>query len=259
MVERRGKAAEHDRARPASDPVSGGLSEQDFRRLARYIESELGIRMPETKRVMLEARLQKRVRKLGFPGFEGYVDYVFSRDGREAELINMIDAVTTNKTDFFREADHFDFLIDTILPETARAQGGSPLRPLKVWSAGCSTGEEPYTLAMVLEEHRSVVPDFRYQILATDLSSQVLDQAVSAVYDESKAETVPLSFKKKYMLRSKDHDKALVRMKPEIRSRVRFARLNFMDEHYGVETDFDVIFCRNVIIYFERPVQERIL
>jgi chemotaxis protein methyltransferase CheR len=241
--------------------VSGtsGLSSADFQKLARYIESELGIRMPDSKKVMLESRLQKRLRKFGFSSFAQYVEYVFSPEGRDTELINMIDAVTTNKTDFFREADHFDFLIERILPEAERRFGAGTARPFSIWSAGCSTGEEPYSLAMVLEEYRRAMPRFQYRIFASDLSSQVLEKGIQAVYEESRAEAVPTSFKKRYMLRSRDHVQALVRMKPEVRARVHFARINFMDERYAVDSEFDVIFCRNVIIYFERKVQERIL
>jgi len=240
-------------------PGTAVLSDSDFRKLAQYIESELGIRMPETKRVMLESRLQKRLRRFNLPSFKAYVEYVFSPEGRETELINMIDAVTTNKTDFFREPDHFDFLIERIVPDVERRFGAGLSRPFLAWSAGCSTGEEPYTLAMVLEEHRQSAPRFQYRIFASDLSTQVLEKAVEAVYDESKAEVVPMSYKKRYMLRSRDRGRSLVRMKPEIRAKVKFARINFMDERYDADGEFDVIFCRNVIIYFERKVQEAIL
>jgi chemotaxis protein methyltransferase CheR len=236
-----------------------GISDADFERLARFIEGELGIRMPDTKKIMLESRLQKRMRSFGFGSYAEYVDYVFSDGGRETELINMIDAVTTNKTDFFREAEHFDYLVGKILPRAEARDGAGISRPFSVWSAGCSTGEEPYTIAMVLEERRETDRRFSYRIFASDLSTKVLQKAAEAVYEEEKAAVVPMSFKKKYMLRSKDKVKSLVRMKPEIRSRVSFARINFMDDSYPVEGPFDVIFCRNVIIYFERRTQEAIL
>ncbi len=235
-------------------PGAATLGDADFRRLARYIEGELGIRMPDSKRVMLESRLQKRLRHFGMVSFEEYVDFVFSDKGRESELINMIDAVTTNKTDFFREADHFDYLLERILPEAA-SRGWS----MSFWSAGCSTGEEPYTLAMVLEEFRAANPRFSYRILASDLSTQVLEKAKAAVYDEEKAAPIPMSYKKKYLLRSKDPSAALVRIKPELRAKVSFMRINFMDDRYPIDEVFDVVFCRNVIIYFERKVQEEIL
>jgi chemotaxis protein methyltransferase CheR len=208
---------------------------------------------------MLESRLQKRLRRFGFDNYKQYVDFVFSDEGRESELINMIDAVTTNKTDFFREAEHFDYLVGKIVPAAEGRDGAGIARPFTVWSAGCSTGEEPYTIAMVLEERRALDPRFSYRIFASDLSTQVLDKAKEAVYEDSKVAVVPMSFKKKYMLRSKDKDKGLVRIKPELRARISFARINFMDDSYPVSETFDVVFCRNVIIYFERPIQEAIL
>ncbi len=241
---------------------SGGtptLSDADFHKLAAFIEGELGIRMPDTKRIMLESRLQKRLRHFGLASFSDYLKLVFSDSGRETELINMIDAVTTNKTDFFREADHFDYLIEHIVPEARRISGAGSSRPLEIWSAGCSTGEEPYTIAMVLAERRSADPGFSFRIFASDLSSQVLEKAQDAIYDEERAAIVPLSFKKKYMLRSKDRGQPRIRMKPEIRSFLSFARINFMEESYPLDRSFDVVFCRNVIIYFERKIQEMIL
>jgi chemotaxis protein methyltransferase CheR len=231
------------------------LSDADFHRLARFIEGELGIRMPDTKRIMLESRLQKRIRHFHMNNFREYVDFVFSEEGRSTELINMIDAVTTNKTDFFREADHFDFLLERILPDWCEQKSGV----MSFWSAGCSTGEEPYTLAMVLEEFKTTNRGFDYRIFASDLSSQVLEKAQAAIYDEEKAAPIPMSYKKKYLLRSKNKDASLIRIKPELRRRVSFARINFMDDRYPIEGMFDVAFCRNVIIYFERKTQEAIL
>lgn len=243
---------------PSSAPIPAApsLGPTDFRRLSQFIESELGIRMPETKRIMLESRLQKRLRHFGMRSFSEYVDFVFSEAGKSSELINMIDAVTTNKTDFFREADHFDYLFEAILPRLGEECVG---RQASFWSAGCSTGEEPYTLAMVLEEYREMNSRFAYRILASDISTQVLAKAEAAVYEATKADPVPMSFKKKYLLKSRDASAALVRVKPSLRSRVSFARINLMDDRYPIEGRFDVVFCRNVIIYFERRVQELIL
>lgn len=259
MDTRRDLSARGERSAVPVSTSPAVLTDEDFRRLSSFIESELGIRMPATKRVMLESRLQKRLRKFGFDSYKAYVDFVFSAEGRDSELINMIDAVTTNKTDFFREAEHFDYLVGKILPAAEAQDGAGIRRPFSIWSAGCSTGEEPYTIAMVLEERRALDPRFSFRIFASDLSTQVLDKAREAVYEASKAEVVPMSFKKKYMLRSKTQDRNLVRMKSEIRSRVSFDRINFMDDSYPVNEAFDVIFCRNVIIYFERAIQEAIL
>lgn len=233
-----------------------GLSDEEFRKLSAFIEAELGIRMPDTKRVMLESRLLKRLRHLGLPDFSSYIEFVFSEKGRSIELINMIDAVTTNKTDFFRESDHFDFLMENILPSLLAEASTVPRR---FWSAGCSTGEEPYTLAMVLEEFKERNPAFSWSIFASDLSTKVLDKAIEGVYTAEQAEPIPLFMKKKYLLRSKNRDEALVRIRPELRSRVNFARINFMDRSWPIEGLFDVVLCRNVIIYFDRNIQEGII
>jgi chemotaxis protein methyltransferase CheR len=237
-------------------PIAGsGISDIKFRKLASYIERELGIKMPETKKVMLESRLGKRLRVLQLQSFDAYIDRVFAGD--DSELVHMIDVVTTNKTDFFREPDHFDALGSKLLPAALEKNAGRNF--FTFWSAGCSTGEEPYTLAMVLEEFRLSHPSFDYRIVASDISTRALDAAVNAVYDLDRVLPVPPSYKKKYMLRSRDPGTQEVRIKKELRDKVEYLRLNFMDEIFPFEGTFDVIFCRNVIIYFDRATQERIL
>jgi len=233
-----------------------GLSDKAFKKLSEYIEAQLGIRMPAAKRIMLESRLQKRLRILGLPDYDAYLDYVFS-DRDDTELVQMIDAVTTNKTDFFREPDHFDILTQRLLPKAMADMGSG--KPFSFWSAGCATGEEPYTLAMVLEEFTLGHPGFSYRIVASDISTQALQKAVDAIYASERVEVVPLSMKKKYLLRSKDSKKDVVRFKQELREKIKFIRLNFMDESYPFDGVFDVVFCRNVIIYFDRATQEKML
>lgn len=231
------------------------LSAKDFSRLSELIHGECGIKMPPSKKTMLEARLQKRLRALSMSGFDQYGEYLFSTQGLATELPHLLDVVTTNTTDFFREPNHFELLSSSILPRwQARASG----RPLAVWSAGCSTGEEPYTLAMVLSEYQVKEPDFRFTILATDISTRVLEHAVRAVYAEEKLAKVPKILHRRYFLRSKDRGRRLVRVAPEIRGLVGFRRLNFMED-FGFREKMDIIFCRNVMIYFDRPTQERLL
>ncbi|WP_185242638.1 CheR family methyltransferase [Citrifermentans bremense] len=232
------------------------LSARDFGRLSRFIYDTCGIKMPEVKKTMLEARLQKRLRALGMHNFTDYCDFLFSSEGLEKELVQMLDMVTTNKTDFFREPDHFHYLSQTVLPDWVRRHPGATL---SIWSAGCSSGEEPYTLAMVLSEFALQNPGFDFRILATDISTRVLEKARNAIYQESQVEPVPFEYKKKYLLRSKDRSSGMVRIVPELREKVRFRRLNFMDEDFGMREQLDIIFCRNVIIYFDRPTQEKLL
>ncbi len=237
------------------------LNDKDFFRLQKIIEGEYGIKMPISKKDMLEARLRKRLKTLSLPNFARYCDYLFSEAGMKDELIHMLDMVTTNKTDFFRESEHFDFLVKSVLPGMITGEGIGVNKKLMIWSAGCSTGEEPYTIAMVLNEFRERVPGlkFQYLILATDLSSRVLDSAKRAVYHENKILPVPENAKKKYILKSKDPLKKLVRIIPELRSLIKFRRLNFLDSNYGMREPIDIVFFRNVQIYFEKDTQRSIL
>lgn len=235
------------------------LSDEDFLALSKIIQDQCGIKMPLTKKVMLEARLRKRLRKLSIRTFREYCDFLFSPEGIEQELVPMIDVVTTNKTEFFREPSHFEFMTVHALPERVRNAGSGPRRPFSVWSAGCSTGEEPYTIAMVMAEFFRQVAEFDFSIFATDISTQVLEKARMGIYEEHKVEHVPEVMKKKYLLRSKDRNRKHVRVVPELRQKVRFGRLNFMEEDFGMREDMDLVFCRNVIIYFNRETQERFL
>ncbi len=235
------------------------LSETEFERLSRVIYSQCGIKMPPSKKVMLEVRLRRRLRALGLASFGDYCDYLFSAEGMEQELTDMIDVVTTNKTDFFREPRHFEFLTTVAVPELMNFYGAGLRRNLNIWSAGCSTGEEPYTIAMVLSEFRQQRPGFEFLILGTDISTKVLDRAVRAVYRMDRIDPVPQEMKKKYLLRSRDRQRNLVKIAPEVRSFVRFRRLNFTAEDFGMREPMDIIFCRNVIIYFDRPTQGRLL
>ncbi len=235
------------------------LTRQDFERFSRLVYEQCGIKLPAHKQSMLEARLRKRLRALGLASFEAYAELIFSGQAPEGELVRLIDVVTTNKTDFFREPAHFDFLTRTALPTLIDTSGAGLARPLRIWSAGCSTGKEPYTLAMVMSEFRASHPGFSFEILGTDISTDVLDKAVRGIYAAEKAEPIPLPLRRKYLLKARSPEQRQVRIVPELRSLVRFRRLNFLDADYGLRESFDVIFCRNVLIYFDRPTQERLL
>jgi len=232
------------------------MTDAEFFRFADFIQSQCGIKMPQTKKTMLQGRLQKRLRLLKMGSFSAYADFIFSNKGSE-EIFQMINAVTTNKTDFFRESRHFDYLNAVVFPEIINKSNGTVQKQIKAWSAACSTGEEPYTLAMVLSSFTESNPSFHFSILATDISTKVLESAQLGIYQEEKIAPVPMAFRQKYLLRNKD--KTVVRIVPELRSRVQFKRLNFMDEDFGLRDMMDIIFCRNVIIYFDRPTQEIIL
>ncbi len=242
--------------RHPSDPTTfrpGPMTEKTFRQLSEFIHREVGIKLPPVKKTMLEARLQKRLRFLGMPDHRTYCEYLFHQGGMTEELPHLIDVVTTNTTDFFREPKHFDFLTNTLLPTWMRRFSGQ--RHLNLWSAGCSTGMEPYTLAMVFSDFAEKNSGFKYSILATDISNQALEKAVAGIYDEDRVLPVPQAMKRKYLLRSKDRTRRQVRIVPELRRTIHFQRLNFM-EAFAFDTALDIIFCRNVIIYFDRATQE---
>jgi chemotaxis protein methyltransferase CheR len=232
------------------------MPEVVFSRFSEMIQQECGIKMPASKKTMLEARLRKRLKALHLADFEDYCDYVFGPGGFEHELVHLFDVVTTNKTDFFREGVQFEYLQRTALPALLERGWRGPLR---AWSAGCSTGEEAYTLAMVLEEYRSQRRGFEYQILATDLSTRVLEAAARGVYRAERIEPVPPPLRSRYILRSRDRAEGLVRIHPDLRARVSFQRLNFRDQTYDVGSPLAVIFCRNVLIYFDKEFQRELL
>ena len=236
------------------------MTQAEFSRFSEFIIGQCGIKMPPSKKIMLEARLQKRLRALGIPTYGEYLKHVLGEGARD-ELVHMLDAVTTNKTDFFREPVHFQYLTQTVLPEalSARTPAKTTVRPFCVWSAGCSTGEEPYTLAMVLSEFAHQHPGLPFSLVATDISTRVLDRAREGVYDADRVEPVPLALKQKYLLKSRDRTRNLVRIVPQLRSIIQFRRLNLMEESFSFSDPLDVIFCRNVIIYFDRDTQERLI
>lgn len=235
------------------------LSDLDFHRLSRLIETTWGIRMPYNKKLMLEGRLSKRLKYLGMPSLETYCQYLFSPEGHQNELIHVIDVVSTNKTDFFRDPAAFSHMMQYALPELVAGMGAGIKERLMIWSAGCSTGEEPYTLAMFLSEFASRFPGLGldYMILATDVSVSALETAKRAIFSHDRIKPVPIEYRQKYLLISKIKSRDQVRIKPALREKVRFRQMNLMDE-FGMREAMDIIFCRNVVIYFDRPTQARL-
>ncbi len=233
------------------------ISSRDYSRLRRLVYDESGINLGSERKTMLEGRIRRRLKELAILSYGEYCDYLFSAAGLQEELIPLIDAVTTNKTDFFREPRHFEFLNAKVLPAHMQINGGR--RPFLVWSAACSTGEEPYTLAMVLSEFGLSHSGFSFTILATDISTSVLKKAALGIYSTDVVRPVPQPLKVKYFMRGREAGSKRVRVVPELRRLVEFRRLNFMDSNYRISEKFDAVFCRNVIIYFDRPTQQSIL
>lgn len=221
----------------------------ELRRLARLLHDRCGIRLRPGKEALIRSRLARRLAAVGARSFDRYLDIVERGDG--AELRALIDALTTNKTGFFREAPHFDYLRSRLAPALA---GGT--RALRLWSAGCSTGEEPFTIAMVL---RDALPPARYattRILATDISTRALAAARAAAYDARAVADVPPPFRRTAFVRRGESES--YRVRAELRAAVRFARLNLVDR-WPMRGPFDAIFCRNVMIYFDQHARQRVV
>ena len=221
---------------------------------AALISDETGIKLPRTKATMLEGRLRRRLRDTGTATLNAYCDLLFADPSANGEIDHLINAVTTNKTDFFREPGHFDFLANTVLPTMVK-QGR---RRIRTWSAACSTGAEPYTMAMVLDRFAEA-NRMEYGILATDIDTEVLETARRGIYPAEQVDPVPSVMRQRYVAASTDRRAAKVRIAPELRSAIGFARLNLMDTHYPVGEPMDIIFCRNVLIYFDKPTQEAVV
>ncbi len=204
---------------------------------------------------MLAGRLRSRLVALGLNHLDDYCKYIFDNNGIDDELVHLINAVSTNKTDFFREPVHFDFLRETFLPELALAGR----REIKIWSAAASIGAEAYTIAMVLEEFRRTNHGPDYLIIGSDISTEALKIAVSGKFAKTMIEPVPFELRRSYVLQSRDSAASVVRIIPQLRAKVAWTHLNLMDSRYSVDRDMDCIFCRNVLIYFDKPTQNAVL
>jgi chemotaxis protein methyltransferase CheR len=244
-------------AQPAHKPDihTDHLTTREFRRLSEFINDYSGIKMPDAKQTMLEGRLRRRLRALGIDTFADYCRFLFDENGLESEAIFLIDVVTTNKTDFFREPSHFAYLADHALPDL-RKQG---INSIRAWSSACSIGAEPYTLAMVLDDFALTNGPMSYFILATDLSTDVLASARQGIYPTGMMAPVPSKMRQRYVRTSNQTRDHRTRIVPELRSNIGFARLNLMDESYPVGEPMHIIFCRNVLIYFDKPTQVKVL
>jgi len=228
------------------------LTDRDHQRVARYVAEVAGIQLPRGKRSLIEGRLRKRQRALKLASLKAYIDYALDGHEQTDERIHLVDAITTNKTDFYREDGHFRTLRAEIEQTWAPRRAAGWGRPLRLWSAGCSTGEEPYTLAMEMLELRRAYPGFKFEILATDISLSCLDTGRRGIYPHRRIEPIPLDLRRRYLLRSRDRTRDLVKMAPEVRETVRFESFNLLTDAYEFRAPFDVVFCRNVMIYFDQ-------
>ncbi len=225
------------------------LTEKQYNKLSRLIYDTGGIHLGDNKKELVHARLSKVLRKRSISCFDDYIS-ILENDSTGEELVGLLDAISTNVTHFFRESQHFDFLVSRI-PEFMDRKG------MRIWSAGCSSGEEPYTLAITMLEYFPEKQVPHHRIMATDLSTKVLNTARSGVYPMKSVEKISPELVKKYFLKGKNAREGLVRVKKEVARLVEFRRLNLI-EPIPFREEFDIIFCRNVMIYFDTATREAI-
>ncbi len=228
------------------------LKDHEFEKISRLVYDICGIDLHEGKKELVKARLGRRLRGRSFRSFSDYYRHVTAAEGRD-ELIAMIDSLSTNLTSFFREDKHFAKLRTVVPPLLASVRGNGRPPRLRIWSAGCSTGEEPYTIAMVLME--TIPPAAaELKITATDISTDVLKKAVAGVYAEDKIRNIPPELLRKYFLKGQGDWKGFYKVKDNLKGSIEFARFN-LKETFPAADPFDIIFCRNVMIYFDREMQ----
>ncbi len=249
-----GTANRRRRAAQAPAPPTLPVSDEEFARYQALINREAGIWLAPVKKALLVGRLARRLRELGLTSYGDYFERV---EVDEAERVRMLDAICTNETHFFREPRHFDFLEERVYPVwREEADAGRRQRRVRIWSAACSTGEEPYTLAMSL---LSAFPSgWELEVLASDLSTKVLERASAGVWPLEKAKEIPERHLKAFMLRGYGAQEGLMKAGPEIRALVRFARVNLVGDGWP-GGPFDLVFCRNVLIYFDRAAKVQVI
>lgn len=227
------------------------FTNQDFERVQKMVYDYAGIDLNDSKKNLVYNRLSKRIRFLEMQSFSSYLDYVMKIG--EEEFVHLINAITTNLTFFFRENHHFEYLANIVIPELLKQNASS--RKIRVWSAGCSTGEEPYSIAIVLKE--VVPPGWDVKVIASDLDSNVVHTAQQGIYNIDRLKGVSDQRKKKWFQKGIGSQDGLARIKPELQDIIDFQQLNLMDEWPIIET-VDLIFCRNVVIYFDKPTQAKL-
>jgi chemotaxis protein methyltransferase CheR len=234
------------------------LTDREFSLFQRLIHRETGIFLPEVKKALVVSRLSRRLRTLGLTSFGAYFDVV--EQDRDGEKTVMLDNICTNETRFFREPRQFEFLENEVLPAwKARAEAGQMPKRIRVWSAACSTGEEPYSLAMLLRTHFPAESGWNIEILASDLSTKVLATAREGVWPYQRASEIPPAYLRAYMLRGVRSEEGKIRAQANIRALIEFRRINLNEERYPVDGLFDLIFCRNVLIYFNRETKAAVV
>jgi len=236
------------------------ISDELFLKFGKMITERYGIKMPPEKKIMFQARLQRRLHELDIHSFDEYASRLFNDSNDSTEFVLLADFISTNKTEFFREKEHFNFLNRNIFPEHIKIGRSALFPPMKFWSAGCSSGQEAYSIGIQLEEFmRENGTRFDYSIMATDISGKMLKSAREAVYPMSQVDEMTSELKHRYFLKSKNDKDQKVRVIKQIREKVKVGYMNLMDGLYPFQMQFDIIFLRNTLIYFDPKVQLSVL
>ncbi|SHL13367.1 chemotaxis protein methyltransferase CheR [Desulfatibacillum alkenivorans DSM 16219] len=231
------------------------LTDNDFKRISTLVYAKSGINLHHGKKELVKARLGRRLRATGCQSFEEYFN-LLRNEQEGVELVRMLDALTTNKTSFFREKNHFDYLEQVVFPEILERNRKKV--KIRCWSAGCSSGEEPYSLAICISEYFRSAPYLDAKILATDLSTAILKQAADGVYSESKVQGIPITLLRRYFRKGFGRRDGYYQVKDRLRNMVTFKRHNLMEQASFLEP-FDLIMCRNVMIYFDKATQHTLV
>lgn len=234
------------------------LTDREFQLFRALIFEKSGITLNDGKKELVRTRLGSKLRKGGFGSFREYYNHVLD-DRTGEELVTLLDAISTNLTSFFREANHFQYLRKNILPEIMGKKGHDSPREIRAWSAGCSSGEEPYSLAFTLADMLHGDKSWVVKLLATDISTKVLARAARGAYTEEQVKTVPKEMASKFLDRVVEDGERLYRVRPEIKGLIQFKRFNLMTPTFPFKRGFDFIFCRNVMIYFDKPTQQTLI
>lgn len=234
------------------------ISDKDFHLFSDLIYEKSGINIQPHKRSLIENRLGREIRRGRFASFKEYYEFV-TADASGNEIVALLDAVSTNVTHFFRENKHFDFFREKVIPEWLATNGGAGEKLMRIWSAASSSGEEPYSIAITAEEAMPSRSGASYKVLGTDISTRVLEQAVRGVYREDKVNTVPRPLLMRYFTKSGENGSTQFSVSEHLKKKVSFQRFNLISESYPFRNPMDVIFCRNVMIYFDKPTQQAIV
>jgi chemotaxis protein methyltransferase CheR len=238
--------------------TAADLTRGEYELFRRLVYEKSGISLGDHKLTLVRARLGKRIREGGFRSYRAYFEYV-KNDPSGRELCALIDAISTNTTHLFREKQHFDFLADVLAEWVADRGWRAAHRTIRLWSAACSSGEEPDSIAMTAHDIVHTYPDLQLKILATDISTRVLERAKAGLFEAHRLGTVPQTFRRRYLAPAQVDGDVLMQVAPELRRLITFAHFNLMAERFPFRYRFDAIFCRNVMIYFDRPTQQALV